>query len=255
MSAWRSVLGISHGITVPMTNYSDPIQLLVTELDTLSATSIGRRVLRRVEMEHIDTHGCATLKEFARQLEWDPRKEARCHPTLLALVPLAPNDREIALVIMVALRRPFRDMWFSLTRVTGDLDVGGELLVELWSALTRIQQASDLENLMESVYQATRRKVRRSQRQQGQLESIGALDFIDDDPIAQCVGDNLLDQLVHRELMGSDDAELIRLTRVEGVPLVELAKSLHVSYDSLRMRRQRIERVIASRLNENRELP
>ena len=238
-----------------MTNYSDPIQLLVTEFDTLSATSIGRGVLRRMEMLRIDTHGCATLKEFAQQLEWDPRKEARCHSTLLALVPLAPNDREIALVIMVALRRPFRDMWFSLTRVTGDLDVGGELLVELWSALTRIQQASDLENLMESVYQATRRKVRRSQRQQGQLESIGALDFIDDDPIAQCVGDNLLDQLVHRELMGSDDAELIRLTRVEGVPLVELAKSLHVSYDSLRMRRQRIERVIASRLNENRELP
>ena len=238
-----------------MTNYSDPTQLLVTELDTLSATSIGRRVLRRVESEHIDTHGCVTLQEFVRQLEWDPRKEARCHPTLLALVALAPKNRELALVIMVALRQPLRDMWFSLTRVTGDPDVGGELLAELWFALNQFPRVNDLEELMESVYRATRRSVRQSQRQQGRLERIGTLDFVDDGPSAQFLGDNLLDLLVHRGLLEPDDAELIRLTRVEGVPLVELAKSRHVSYDSLRMSRRRIERVIASYHCERRELP
>jgi hypothetical protein len=248
VSTWRSVLGISHGLTDPMTNYTDPITLLVFELETLSATSVGRRALRRVEATGVDTLGCTTLKELAQCLAWDPRRGLAGHPTLLALVPLAPNDPEIALVVMVALRRPLRDMWFSITRVTGDPDVGAELLTVLWSLLTRADDGGDLDDLMASVYRGTRQTIRRGHRQQALLVAIDDMDFADCGPNPDDVRDDPLGRLMDQEVISPDDADLIRSTRGGEVTLAEFARVRAVSYDSLRMRRRRIERIVASHL-------
>jgi hypothetical protein len=250
VSTWRSVLGISHGLTVPMTYHIDPIQLLTAELETLSATSAGKRVLQRIEVRGLDTLGASTPSELAHVIEWNQRTEPCCHATLAAPVPFAAQDHEIAIIVMTALQRPLRDMWLSFVRFGGDPDDGAELLAGLWKVLAKYK-GGDVERILELAYIQTRRTLRRGQRHDAALESIEGLDFADGGPNPQDLTDNLLGHLSAQGVISRIDADLIRVTRIEGVPIRDFAESLNLPYKTTHQRRRRAEAAIAHFLVKN----
>jgi hypothetical protein len=251
VSEWRRVLGISHGLTSPMTNYTDPIQLLTRELDTISATSLGRLALQRIEVHGLDIEGCTTLNELARLIEWDPRHVAVCHPTLSGLVSRAASDHVIALTGLVAMRRPLRDIWFSLARSSNDPDVGAELLVALWTSLELAPIDASPGDILSTVFLQTRRTIRSDQRRQSILESIEGLDFADERVATIAVRDDELERLITEEVICANDAELIRVTRILGMSLVDYVQTRGLHYDVTRKRRRRAERTIAIHLSRN----
>jgi hypothetical protein len=250
-SAWRRVVGISHGLTGAMTTPSDPIQLLVRELNIVSATSLGRRALLRIEAAGYDTMGCTTASELARSIAWDPRKEELPHPHLVAMVPLAAGDHEIALIVMVALRRPLRDIWFSNVRMGDDSDAAADLLAVLWSQFARVRHAADLDTIMEAVLLETRRNVRRDQRRGASHESIEGLDFADDGPNPNDLTDNLLGNLTEIGVVSRKDADIIYATRVAGVSFRDFVQSNDLVYWATWKRRRRAEEIVAGYLSRN----
>jgi DNA-directed RNA polymerase specialized sigma24 family protein len=233
-----------------MTNHIDPIRLLTTELDTLSATSAGRRVLQRIELGGLDTLGASTPSELAHVIEWNPRTEGRCHATLAALVPLTALDHEIAIIVMAALRRPLRDMWLSSVRFGGNPDDGAELLAGLWRALAQYKDG-DVERILELAFVQSRRSLRRIQRHNAGQESLEGLDFADGGPNPEDLTDNLLGHLTAQGIVSRKDADLIRVTRMEGVPVCDIAESLNLSYKTTHQRRRRAEAAIAHFLVKN----
>jgi DNA-directed RNA polymerase specialized sigma24 family protein len=54
--------------------------------------------------------------------------------------------------------------------------------------------------------------------------------------------DQLLDRAVRACAISADEAEVICATRIDGVPVVDLARSAGVSYTTMKLRRQRAER-------------
>ena len=253
VSTWRRVLGISHGLTVPMNNYTDPIQLLTTELDTLSSLTGGQRLLQRVQATGIDTMRATTASDLARAIEWNPRAEQGCHPTLAALVPLATNDREVAIIVLVALHRPLRAMTYSLSRFAADSDVGMELITTLWGALVE-NPGIDVEQLLEVAFVRTRRTVRLEHRRHATSDSIEGLDFADTAQGLDGLSSDLLATLVDEGVVCRGDADLVRATRVEGATLREHARRQGLAYKTAHQRRLRAERAIANYLAHNSEL-
>jgi hypothetical protein len=251
VSSWRSVVGISHGLTVPMTNHTDPIQLLTIELDTLSATSLGRHLLRRIESTGLDTLGATTPSELAEAIEWNPRTESSCHPTLTALVPVARRDNEIAIIVMGALRLPLRDMWYSIVRFGADPDVGTELLGSLWRALADSGEETNVERILESALAQTRRTIRMEQRRLAVLDSLDGVDLADTAQIQSSFNDDLLSILTREGVVSQEDAELIRRTRVDGVAFLDHVRHHGIEYKVTHQRRLRAERRIAAYLIKN----
>ena len=237
-----------------MTTHTDPIQLLVRELDVISATSLGRGALRRLESAGFDTQGCATLAELARTIEWDPRKDEVCHPTLTALVRLAAGDYEAFLVVVVALRRPLRDIWFSIARLGDDPDVGAELLAAVWHLLVQVRGEVDLDGLLESAFLETRRRARRDIRRSAALESIEEMDFVDRRATTAELPDDLLGYLASEGVISREEAELIRDTRVDDVVFTDFARVRDLNYKTTHQRRLRAERAIATYLHQHPEL-
>jgi hypothetical protein len=248
---WRRVVGISHGLTGAMTTHTDPIQLLVRELNVVSATSIGRRSLFRIEAAGLDILGCTTASELAHGIAWDPRKEETPNPHLVALVPLARDDHEVALIVMVALRRPLRDIWFSIVRMGDDLDVGAELLAVLWSQIAGTHEGRDLDAILESVIVQTRRNVRRNKRECTAHESIEGMDFNDGRPNPGDLTDNLLGHLTSQGIVSREDADVIRVTRIDGVPFREFVRTNDLAHSTTWKRRHRAEEIIAGHLSRN----
>lgn len=242
---------MSHGLTGPMTTHTDPIQLLVRELDIVSRTSANRRVLLRVEAVGLDLLGCTTASEFAQTIAWDPRKTEGPHPHLGALMPLAGGDHQVSFIVMVALRRPLRDIWFSIVRAAQDSDVGAEMLAVLWSQVTRTDEYVDIEEMLETVLLETRRKARRDTRECAAYESIEGLDFVDDGSNPYDITDNLLGHLTAQGIVSREDADIIRATRIDGVPLRDFVRTRDLAHSTTWKRRQRAEEIIAGHLSRN----
>jgi hypothetical protein len=250
-SAWRRVLGISHGLSGTMTTHSDPIQLLVRELNIVSATSLGRQALLRIEAAGYDTLGCTTVSELAHAIAWDPRKEVTPHPDLIAMVPLAVGDPEIALIVMVALRRPLRDIWFSNVRMGEYSDAGADVLAVLWSQFAGFREGENLDTIMDAVIMETRRNVRRIQRRSASHESIEGLDFVDEGPNSNELTDDVLSHLTDLGVVSRDNADLIHATRVAGIPLRDFVQSNDLDYWATWKRRRRAEEIVAGYLSRN----
>ena len=248
---WRRVVGISHGLTGAMTTHIDPIQLLVRELNIVSRTTANQRILLRIEASGLDLLGCTTAAELAQTIAWNSRNGEAPHEHLTALVPLTGGDQEIALIVMVALRRPLRDIWFSIVRLSGDPDVGAEMLCVLWSQFARADSSADLDDILEIVFLETRRKVRQDQRRGAAYESIEGLDFVDEVSNPYDLTDNLLGHLTTQGIVTREDAEVIRATRIGGVPFREFVRTRKLVYSTTWKRRHRAEVIIAGHLSRN----
>ncbi len=235
----------SSGLTGPMNNYPDLIHQLVVELGVLSRTSRGRTLLSRIQTAGLDTRGCATALEFAQDLEWNPRTEPSPEMALDQLVVLSSGDREVALVLLVALRRAIREMIFSIGRQSSDLDIGSIVLVELLSVIAISDGDKSVGQLLDRTYRATQRLVRRRDREV--LREVPwevGLDAEEIVTLPELFTCELLEEVFREGLIGQSDIELIRQTRIDGEELADAAARLNEAYKTVQRRRHRAESII-----------
>ena len=236
-----------------MNNYPDPIQQLVIELDVLSKTSRGRALYSRLAAANLTVPGAESLLEVAHGIEWDPRTEPRPCPVLERLALLSKGDNDTTLVLLVALRRALREMAFAIGRLSSDLDVVPEILAGLLSEHAISGAVDSIDSLLDRTYQSARRTVRRQDRQAAREVPWA----IDDDLEEEIVVDDstqMLEGFVGSGIILPPDADVIRLTRIEGFSLAEVSKARRVTYQTIKRRRNRAESAIRGFLRDAGEL-
>jgi DNA-directed RNA polymerase specialized sigma24 family protein len=235
-----------------MTNYPDPIHQLVVELNVLSKTSRGRALFSRLQDANVTVPGAISLFEVAQGLEWNPRIEPTPSLVLERLVTLSFRDQDTTLTLLVALRRALREMAFSIGRLSSDPDVVPEILVDLLAELANSGDTESVGVLLDRTYRSARRTLRRQDRQSAPEVP---WEFGDDfEEVTNDVGDSdLLERFVRSGTTSSPDADLIRLTRIEGLSLAEVSNARSANYQTVKRRRNRAETVIRRLLREEGE--
>jgi DNA-directed RNA polymerase specialized sigma24 family protein len=233
-----------------MNNFPDPIRQLVVELDVLSRTSRGRALHTRLRAAGIDARGSDSVLEIAHDLEWNPRTELSPSPVLEQLVALTSGDQDVTLVLLVALRRVLREMAFAIGRMNSDQDVAAEILVELLAGVAVSEGANSLVPLLDRTYRTARRFLRHQDWQVAREVPWEIGDDVEEIICADLVPLDLLEQFVDSGAITLTDAEVIRLTRVEGVSLDEVAKARRVKYQTVKRRRNRAETAIRGHLRD-----
>ena len=235
-----------------MTNYPDPIHQLVVELNVLSKTSRGRALFSRLEAANVTVPGANSLFEVAQGLEWNPRIEPTPSPVLERLVTLSFRDQDTTLTLLVALRRALRELAFSIGRQSSDPDVVPEILVDLLVELAIFDGAESVGVLLDRTYRSVRRTLRRQDRQSAPEVPWQFGDDFED--MTHYVGDSdLLERFVSSGTTSSQDADLIRMTRIEGITLAEVSNAQSANYQTVKRRRNRAETVIRELLREEGE--
>jgi len=234
----------SRWLTGPMNNYPDPIHQLVVDLGFLSRTSRGRALHMRLRVAGIDARGSDSVLEVAHDLEWNPRTEPNPSPVLEQLVALTSGDQGATLVLLVALRRALREMAFAIGRQSSDQDVAAEILVELLAGIAVSGGSSSIGQLLDRTYRAALRTVGHQDRQAAQETSWEIGDDVEEINYADPFALELLEQCVGSGAITLTDAAIIRLTRVEGVSLDDVADACRVKYQTVKRRRNRAETAI-----------
>lgn len=231
--------------TGPMHNYPNPIHQLDIELGVLSRTSRGRALHTRLREAGIDVAGAETALDVARLLEWNPRVQSDPDPLVEELIVCSKGDAEVTLVLLVSLRRALGEIAFSIGRLSSDPDVVAEIIVELLAGLAVAGNAASVDLLLEKAYRSARRTMRRQERAvDREVDWLIGMDIEDPDSSSDSAEGEILKEAVDCGVLRSDDAELIHLTRVEGLSLDDVAKARRVRYKMIQRRRHRAESVV-----------
>ncbi len=236
-----------------MNNYPDPIHRLTIELDVLSRTSPGRALFSRLAASDITVPGASSLLEVAQGLEWNPRIEPTPSPVLDRLVILSLKDQDTTLILLVALRRAVRELAFAIERLSSNPDVVPEILVDLLAELAISGGTDSVGLLLDRTYRSARRMLRRQDRQSAREVpwDIGdEFEYVTNE--ARTSG--VFERFISSGTISSPDADLIRMTRIEGLSLAEVSKARRVSYQVVQRRRNRAETVIRGLLGDAGEL-
>jgi DNA-directed RNA polymerase specialized sigma24 family protein len=236
-----------------MNNYLDPTQQLVVGLDVLSRTSRGRALYSRLADANITVPGANSLLEVAHGLEWNPRTEACPNPILERLARLTNGDGDTTLILLVALRQTLQEMAFAIGRLSSDPDVVSELLVGLLSEFAISGGVDSIEELLDRTYRSARRTMRRQDRQAAR-EVAWAIEDDPEEVIAADETSQILEGFVRSGIISSHDADVIRLTRIEGLSLAEVSKVRRAKYQAVKRRRNRAESAIRGFLRDAGEL-
>lgn len=232
-----------------MNNYTDPIRRLVIELEVLSKTSRGRALYSRLLVADVTVPGASSPLEVALGLEWNPRIEPTPSPVLERLAGLARGDQDATLALLVALRRALREMAFAIERLSSDPDVVPEILVDLLAELAISGGADSIGLLLDRTHRSARRTLRRQDRQSAPEVPWDIGDDFEDVTYEEGASD-LFDRFVSSGTISSSDADLIRLTRIEGLSLAEVSKARRAKYQTVKRRRNRAESVIRGLLRD-----
>ena len=232
-----------------MNNYPDPIHQLVVELDVLSRTSQGRALYSRLAAADITVPGAHSVLEISQGLEWNPRTEPRPNPILDRLVQLSSGDQDTTLALLVSLRRALREMAFAIGRLSSDPDVVPEILVDMLTELAISGGVDSVALLLDRTYRSARRTLRRQDRQFAREVPWEIRDDFEDVSVEGGASE-LLDQFVASGTITSPDAEVIRLTRIEGLSLEEVSRARRAKYQTVKRRRNRAESIIRGLLRD-----
>jgi DNA-directed RNA polymerase specialized sigma24 family protein len=236
-----------------MNNYPEAIHRLVVELGVLSRTSRGRALFSQLAAADITVDGATSLLEVAHGLEWNPRIDPSPSPLLERLAGLSRGDQDVTLTLLVALRRPLREMAFSIERLSSDPDVVPEILVQLLTELAISSGVDSVGPLLDRMYRSARRTVR---RQDYQCAPEVPWEIGDDfeDVTYEDDSSGVFERFVSSGTISSPDADLIRLTRIEGFSLKEISAARRAKYQTVKRRRNRAESVIRGLLRDAGEL-
>jgi len=232
-----------------MNYYPDPIHRLVIELDVLSRTSRGRALYLRFLAADVNVPGASSLLEVAQGLEWNPRIEPTPSPVLERLAGLSRGDQDATLVLLVALRGALREMAFAIERLSSDPDVVPEILVELVAEIAMSDAIDSVGPLLDRTYRSARRTLRRQDRQSAPEVSWDIGDDFEDVTNEEGTSD-VFQRFVSSGTISSPDADLIRLTRIEGLSLAEVSEARRANYQTVKRRRNRAESVVRGLLRD-----
>jgi hypothetical protein len=159
----------------------------------------------------------------------------------------------LAGVLLPGIGRRVYPLCRAFPRLAHDLEA--EALAGLIQAVRgwRLGQDRVASRLVWAAARGAHRLLRRETTLQDREASVGLQQEPPSRPPAHC--DLLLAQAVRAGVLSRVDAELIAATRVEEVPLRQLAGRLGVGYEALRKRRYRAETVLARWLASEADVP
>jgi DNA-directed RNA polymerase specialized sigma24 family protein len=228
-----------------MTSTGSLLTLSGDHLARFIRTSAGSRALARFSAAGLGRESAHDLTVLVRRRGRSIERVRRAQIAEV-LLPLAPVDQVAALCVVVALRPELMRMVRRLTRYLVDpWDPEADVVAAAWEVVVA-ERDGDPEALrhaalVNAIWTGVRHStgMRRGHLETEPLEADFDRPAPPDDPLERWPG--LLAAAVARGVVTPRQVVVIAQTRMEGRPLIEVAKSLGRTYDSLRMERARAE--------------
>lgn len=221
--------------------HATALTLLTRDLEARSSGSPGCRLMARIE------EACPELPAFSRPLEvalWLREESPRSDRALDRLAVAATSDAGIAVVVLVALVPELEGALRRATLGSPGEDLWAELMLAAFEGLAFFAQAPPEERREEFVAAAVR-LARARTRRDGDPRVV-RVDY--DVPSPEVERDTVEPRMAALGLalaggvVSLGDFAIVEATRLRGVRLAPIAQGLSLSYDQLRMRRNRTER-------------
>jgi hypothetical protein len=221
---------------------------LAQDLALTSQSSKGRRILRGLEADAVDTLGCETLSELADRIQVGPEGEA----DTIALDHIAwvmGEDPDRRLLVTVALR-PALNRILSLASAKAPDD---EAVYDLIAELHALYGSGEvrLEPLLIELRLSVRRIVDRRRRAARRVTSAEVPDeIVDPDPESDPSSSAmvLLDDALRAQVIDEREHALVVLALVEQRSLQELSGELDAPYRTLQSQLLRAKKKLAGHL-------
>lgn len=231
-------LGMSRPPTTAMTH--DVFDDLATELNLRSRGKGGRRALERLAAIGAPLDGAVTLCELADRCHCGGRQST---VLLGQVLKLAPFDELLALTALVALRPALRRVAGRVGRRESDRsDTDQVVLASAWATVRTSGLWMTPSAVVSRVWSEAKSELRRTERRASRelLLEPGSAQWpattYDDRPT-----DGLGRRIAECRVTTSD-LQLLRLVRIAGVPVREVARTLGIPRSTLHDQLQRTER-------------
>lgn len=217
-----------------------PMSLLTRDLATRSAGSPGRDLLRRLDHYCLDLLGTGGPLQFAQALR-DPGSRQ----VLEELLEWTPLDIDFVLIALVALTPGLEKVALQLSWARPSQDTVSEVLTQATVALrftNELVKGERVDYVLGYALTKTRTEQRRMSRHNVPTTFMpDDYDEVEAEIDHRDLRPSLLERAVAQHIICTEDGELIRRTRDEGVSLKACATESGLPYDALRMRRSRAE--------------
>jgi len=228
-----------------MTPTRSALTLLTDHVAQLSRRREGRFALERFARAGLDLAGAVDLSGLVAQCA--PSGGARRRDVFECLVPLAPSDEVAAQCAVAALRPELTRIARLLARGSLERDEAHSEMVAIGlDVVTRAKcggwKVPEPERVINAIWTETRRSA--GMRRRGLFDVVPLSEDLDvpvADPDRLERWPGLLGAAVARRVLTPRQVVLIAQTRMDGRPLVDVARDLGRPYDAVRKERQRAE--------------
>ena len=242
---------ISRPLTGVMNEHTSPLKYLRDELRQRSCGRASREAMQRFAAAGVELGEATSPLELANSS--DPESTvAVTRSNLEVLIGLSATDHDAALVTLVAFETIFVRISKLIHRAGPTaLDVNEEVLAGAWAAIVEVaelQHGNRGRRLVSKTWTKARSATRREHRLRSALESSVELPepMDEGDSLARAIGD--LNDWVHQGVITVGDAEMLRRTRIDGLPLDRYAEMIGTTHVALRHRRPRVEAALREAL-------
>ena len=243
--------GISQPLTGVMNEHASPFKYLREELRQRSCGRASREAMQRFAAAGVDLREATSPFELATMSNPEsPNPETRSN--LEVLIGLSATDHDAALVTFVAFEAVFIRVAKLVHRAGPTaLDVSEEVLAGAWAAIVEVADlplGNRVPLLVSKTWTKARSATRREHRLRSALEMGAELpEPLDEgDSLARAIGD--LSDWVSQGVITAADAEMLRRTRIDGLPLDHFAEMIGTTHVALKHRRPRIEAALREAL-------
>lgn len=243
--------GISQPLTGVMNTHTSPYRYLREDLRQRSRGRSSREAMLRFTAAGVELGEATSPLELATSS--DPESTvAVTRSNLEVLIGLSAIDHDAALVTLVAFEGVFVRIAKLVHRAGPTaLDVNEEVLAGAWAAIVEVAElphGNRGRRLVSKTWTKARSATRREHRLRSALE-VGAelpepLD--EGDSLARVIGD--LSDWVSQGVITAADAEMLRRTRIDGLPLDRYAEMIGTTHVALKHRRPRVEAALREAL-------
>jgi DNA-directed RNA polymerase specialized sigma24 family protein len=249
-SAW-TIRGVPGCLLCAMTHHTNPMHSLTAELRSRSASPAGRRALERFRREGIDVGWAATLGDLVERCH-SSGAQASDHARSLvdSLLALAPSDPDAAICALVVLRPALLRIARRVSGREPTADDVAEVLVIAWEEICRPGAPRGSSVVVRATWTRSRSVIRRladrvAREELGEVALRPATPPTEDHLEAR----DTLASAVARGTITWDDAVVIALTRIDGLPVTVLAGLWGVTVSTVTSKRRRAEAAIREHLS------
>ena len=243
--------GISQPLTGVMNEHANPFKYLREELRQRSCGRASREAMQRFAAAGVDLREATSPFELATMSNPESTV-AVTRSNLEVLIGLSAADHDAALVTLVAFETVFVRISKLIHRAGPTaLDVNEEVLAGAWAAIVEVADlplGNRVPRLVSKTWTKARSATRREHRLRSALESSVELPepMDEGDSLARAIGD--LGDWVQQGVITVADAEMLRRTRIDGLPLDRYAAMIGTTHVALKHRRPRVEATLRAAL-------